>query len=154
MNEIEQAQHVMYKIMKSYSVNEIGSKICSIVYLAPEPVCLEELSQQTGYSLASVSNTVKTLAGFFLINRVKKPGTKKVFVTGRISPLDMMKQKTSHVLQMEVKPIKESFPQLIKSLEGKKKYQKELSLMKKQYQETLQLEKIIIEIKKIIENVQ
>ena len=154
MNEIEQAQEVIYTIMKSYQLNDVGAKICSIVYLSPEPVCLNELASKTGYSLATVSNTVKFLTNFFLITRVKKPGTKKVFVAGRNSPLDMLKSKTKMAMENEIKPIKKTFPELIKKLEGKKKYEKELELIKKQYKETLLLEKVMNQMRKIVEKIQ
>jgi DNA-binding transcriptional regulator GbsR (MarR family) len=153
VTEIQKAQEVIYAMMKSYRLNEIASRICSVVYLSPDPVSLEELALKTQYSPASISNTTKFLNDFLLIKRVKKPGSKKIYVTGRNSPLEMMKEKTAMALANEVKPIKESFPELIKKLEGKKKYERELLLLKKQYKETLQLEKVLKEMKKIIDTI-
>lgn len=53
--------------------------VAAILYIEPKEVAMEELAARTGYSLASISNTMKALEGLGMVRRVKKPKTKKVF---------------------------------------------------------------------------
>ena len=43
------------------------------LYMSPEPVAMEDLAKQTGYSLASVSNKIKMLAPMMQIKKTRKP---------------------------------------------------------------------------------
>lgn len=50
------------------------------LYMKPEPIAMDELAKETGYSLASISNTIKMLGPVMKLKRIKKPGSKKLYL--------------------------------------------------------------------------
>ena len=76
---ISSYEELVASSMKSFGLKTVDTKIYSFVYCSVEPVSLEDVAHGTGYSLATVSTVAKYMADFFLLKRIKKPGTKRVF---------------------------------------------------------------------------
>ncbi|WP_406655979.1 hypothetical protein V7O62_09080 [Methanolobus sp. ZRKC2] len=80
MDETESQIHeIGVEIFKGYGVDELTAKILSILNFEPEDISLEELSQKTGYSLASISLKMQNIETFWGIKRKHKPGSRKVY---------------------------------------------------------------------------
>lgn len=60
-------------------LDELTSKIIAILYAEPKEISLEEISKRTGYSLSSISTSMKMLEGPGFAKRIKKPGSRKVY---------------------------------------------------------------------------
>ena len=70
----------MYKQMgQMQGADSLLSSIFGILYLEPEEVSMDELAKKTGYSLASISNNIKTLERVGVVKRIKKPGSRKAY---------------------------------------------------------------------------
>ncbi|MEM2131499.1 MAG: MarR family transcriptional regulator [Candidatus Woesearchaeota archaeon] len=69
--------------------------VITILFLEPEEIALEEIAERTGYSLASVSNTMKMLENNGFVERIKKPKTKKVyfFMEKDLAKINLLKIK-------------------------------------------------------------
>ncbi|HOI19140.1 MAG TPA: hypothetical protein PLX15_04750 [Candidatus Woesearchaeota archaeon] len=66
------------------SGEEMGlSSIFGLIYIQPDDISIEEISKETGYSLASVSNKVKLLEAIGIVIRFRKPKSKKVYVKAK-----------------------------------------------------------------------
>ena len=80
MDELEKEWMAAFnKIAKSFGLDDLSSKVVSVLYLEPEEVPMEDLAKKTGYSLASISNTMRVLGNMGFVQRIKKPGTKKIY---------------------------------------------------------------------------
>ena len=115
-----EAEKNIYKFITELSMkmgmNMLFSKIHTIVFLHPKEISLEELAEYTGYSLSSVSNTVKHLEMMKKIRRVKQPGTKKVFVKGEKNLISSMNAMIEQSIHNVLIPMQQILPITIKEL--------------------------------------
>lgn len=142
--------------MASFGLKMVETKIYAHVFCSIEPLSLEEVAKGTGYSLATVSNVAKYLSNMNILKRVKKPGTKKVFLDAQRDVSEMLIGKLSMALDFIVKPKKESLPSLISSLKkdirsekssSKKELGKSyLKMLENDLEQTLLLEKLHLHI--------
>lgn len=133
-------------IGKSYNFDDLTSRIFARIFIDPREVAMEDLAEETGYSLSSISNKLKILeAGGFII-RSPRPGTRKVYV---YAPKDMLKTVQSILLQYqqgEIAKVKSGIPPLLEGLKGKrlgKREKDQVEILKKYYEDTLIVEGIV-----------
>jgi DNA-binding transcriptional regulator GbsR (MarR family) len=115
--------------MVSFGLKSVDSKIYSFVYCSLKPVSLDDVVVGTGYSLATISTVAKHMADIHMLIKVKKPGTKKVFLKTPRNLSEMIVQKLTGSLRFLTAPKKESLPKLITDL--KKNLRSEKNMKKK-----------------------
>ena len=119
---------------KLHGWDSLTSKLVGILYIEPGEIALEDLAKRTGYSLASVSNKIRQLEPFGIIQRATKPGTRKVFLS---MEKDLLGSHHRHILTVARKKIslaKDRLPGILKakgSLEQKKILQNYLKQVEK-----------------------
>lgn len=111
---IEAYKRTVAQIERAKGVNSAIAKIISEIFASPKEISIEELAKKTGYSLATVSNTVKFLEGNGIANRVKKPGSKKVYVNAQRDFMQVLIQSMNRNHEIAVRPLKQVLPELIK----------------------------------------
>ncbi|MFP4524469.1 MAG: GbsR/MarR family transcriptional regulator [Candidatus Woesearchaeota archaeon] len=92
------------------------AKVNAIAFFEPEEVSLDELAERTGYSPASISTTVRDLERMGKLKRIKKPGTKKVYVKGEKNLIKSLHDHFNNALENVLKPMEEILPPAIKEL--------------------------------------
>ncbi|HZX44893.1 MAG TPA: hypothetical protein VFF28_04375 [Candidatus Nanoarchaeia archaeon] len=66
-------------IVRGQGLNDsLLAMILARLYIEPEPIAMDELAKETGYSLASVCNKIKMLGPLVTVS--KKPGSKKIYL--------------------------------------------------------------------------
>ncbi len=133
------------RMMASMGIKEPILDIAAVLYLEPEEIAMEEIAKKTGYSLASVSNTMKMLENINMIERRKKPKTKKVFFYMEKDLAKINLQKLKHA-SLYIKEVKEQLPLTLEKYEQKSKdeYSKrKLNIAKNYYIQLIELDKII-----------
>ena len=111
----------LYKeIGKNQGLDDLFLSIFSLTYISPDEIPLEELAKKTGYSLASISNKVKMLETIGMIRKVRKPGTKKVFVKAEKNMIKMFKELTLKKHKTGIEIIKKKVPGIIENFKNKK----------------------------------
>ncbi len=66
-------------ILSSMGIDPVISETYFTLFFSDEPMGLDELSTETGYSKSSICNFMKVLEKGFDIEKFKKPGSKKVY---------------------------------------------------------------------------
>jgi DNA-binding transcriptional regulator GbsR (MarR family) len=117
-------------IGKSYGMDSLISNIISIIYLEPEPVCLNEIAKRTGYSLASISNKIKKIELFTPIRRVRKPGSKKVYLFMEKEMFKVFKTQMQKHREIKILPLKKHLPPIIKDYKKQAKTDKDKKKVK------------------------
>ncbi len=84
------------RIFKGYGVDDLTARILSILNFEHEDISMEELAARTGYSLASISLKMKHIESFWGIQRIGRPGSRKVYFRMEKDLLD------AFVLQLEL----------------------------------------------------
>jgi HTH-type transcriptional regulator, osmoprotectant uptake regulator len=131
---------------KGVGADSLMSTIIAILYLEPKEMAMEQLAKKTGYSLASISNKARLLEGMGMIRKVKKPGTKKVYL---YMEKDMGKIMKEHLIKKQEHLItyaKKSLPDIIKASKksAKSDVQKEkVKILQGYYKHMLKFENLI-----------
>lgn len=131
-------------VFKNFGLDTLSSRIIGLLYINKEPVAMETLAKETGYSLASISNKMKLITGIGIVQKIKKPGSKKVYFYMEKDLFKMMEAKIEKAYQAEVLPAKTELPGVIEKY-SKKKLSKEdqdiLDIIKNYYEQILVIEK-------------
>lgn len=92
--------------------------VAAYLYLQPDEVAMEDIAKRTGYSLASVSNSMKSLERLGVVIRIKKPKTKKAFF---YMEKDVFKQNVKKFEAFKNYGIKNAFDYIPNIIEKHKK---------------------------------
>ena len=137
-------------------IDDSLATILGTLYLEPGEMSMEELAKKTGYSLASISNKIKMLEPSGIIRRVRKPGTKKIFLYAEKDIMRIMKKTLVMKQESVVKLAKERIPFIIRKYKNKKlteEQKNKLRIIENYYKGILRFEGIIKEIlRKLDEN--
>ena len=147
MEELEKEfMEFFSRLFKYYGFNDLSAKVVGILYLEPKEVAMEDIAKKTGYSLASISNTMKILENIGLVQRIKKPGTKKVFFYMEKDLVKLNIQKINMAYEHLTKPMKKDLPQIINKYKHRVKDEKsrqKLQIIENYYTQVLQFERIL-----------
>lgn len=115
---------------KGLGMQDLMLKVFAVLYIEPDEIAMEDIARKTGYSLASISNTMKLLESMGAIKRIRKPKTKKVFfyMDKDLVRWNIMKIDFFH--RGILKPAKEKLPEMIKRYDKKTKTDKEKKKLK------------------------
>ena len=134
------------RVTRAYGFNDLSSKVTATLYLEPGEIAMEDVAKKTGYSLASVSNTMKILENIGIVQRIKKPGTKRVFfyMEKNIIKLNIQKLRNAH--ENLTKPVKTDLPPIIKkyrNLVNDEKSKQKLQIIENYHTQVLQFERVL-----------
>lgn len=136
---------------RAYGLSDLPLKVIGILYLEPDEIAMEEIAKKTGYSLASVSNTMKFLVGAGMVQRVKKPGSKKLFYFMDKNLIKLNLKKLEAVYENMIWPLKDQLPSLIRKYKEKVKDEtskKKLEIIENYYKQVTDFESLIEKWKK------
>ena len=117
-------------IGKSYGLKDLTMKIFAILYLESEEVAMDDIAGRTGYSLASICNAAKILENLGMVQRRKKPGTRKVFFYTEKNLVKLNIQKLRMAQESFVRSIKLSLPPIIEKYKKKARNDEEKRKLK------------------------
>jgi HTH-type transcriptional regulator, osmoprotectant uptake regulator len=120
------------------------------LYIEPESMAMDALAKDTGYSLASISNMVKTFGAIAGIEKSKKPGSKKIYLTVERDFTKIIRGQFEKK-QNGMKMIKEKMPNMIKEFKSKVKNDKDkkkLKILEDYYKQISFVEDLLSEVSK------
>jgi|TARA_Y100000310_G_C20688367_1_gene820583 DNA-binding transcriptional regulator GbsR (MarR family) len=137
----------IYKeIGRGQGVDESFLTIFARLYIEPGELAMEELAKETGYSLASICNKIKMFGNIIPIKKVRKPGSKKVYLYMEKDMVGMVKQALILKQQYGINIIKEKLPRILKEYKFKAKSErnkKKLKILEDYYSQSLKFEIIL-----------
>jgi DNA-binding transcriptional regulator GbsR (MarR family) len=137
------------EVGEAQGLDESMIKIISVLFLEPDEISMNDLAKKTGYSLASISNKIKLLEPARIIRRLKRPGTKKVFLYMEKDFIEIMKKQLLVKHESMIKIAKERLPSIIKKYHGKMKtdaQKKKLKIVEDYYRQIERADIIIHQI--------
>ena len=146
MDDLDKEFIDVYKDTASMFVfGDLPADIVGMLYLEPEGVTMEDISKETGYSPASISNTIKMMENLGIIRRIKKPGTKKIYfyMEKDLAKINIQKLNTIH--EKLIHPMKDRLPKIIAKYKNKvkdEKSKKKLKVAENYYKQMLCFEKM------------
>jgi len=144
------------KLFSTWGLDTPTAKAISILLFSPEPVSLGEIADKTGYSLATILNKIKLFEAIGVVQRIKRPGTKKVFYFMEKDRKKIIRAKMQKLFKQEMEFAQAHMPPLLKKYKGKKlsvKEKKMLAITQKFYTQSVELKKHLEEFLRNIENI-
>ena len=142
-------------IGRSFGLDDVFNMIFAKLYIEPNEVAMDDLADETGYSLASICNKVKMLEAMGIIKKMRKPGSKKIFL---YIEKDFSKLIKEHLVKKEeycIKLIQEKVPDMINKYKNKAKSKRDiekLKILENYYSQIIKFKKVIEHLRKDIEN--
>jgi len=158
MDEIDKDFIEMYQgFGTAMGLDNLFITLFAKLYIEPEELAMDELAKETGYSLASVSNKVKMLEAMGIVKKIRKPGSKKIFL---YAEKDFLKMTKNHLVKEEencINLVKAKLPDIIKKYKNKVKTERakgKLRILENYYNQILKFESLIANIRKEIEKLE
>jgi DNA-binding transcriptional regulator GbsR (MarR family) len=147
MNALEKEFIDFYAQMgHAFGMGDLLMKIFGLLYLEPKEMAMEDIAKKTGYSLATISNAMKTLEVSGIVQRKSKPKTRKIFFHIDKNLLRMNIRKLQVANDLMVKPAKTQIPPMIEKYKNKVKSERskeQLKLIKSYYHQMIEFEQIM-----------
>ncbi|HIE33828.1 MAG TPA: hypothetical protein EYP86_01655 [Candidatus Altiarchaeales archaeon] len=145
------------RLLRSIGLDDLSSKIVAILYIEDREISMEEIAKMTGYSLASISNKMKLLETLVMIQRIKRPGTKRAFFYMEKDIIKLNIMRISAVKENFINPIKLNFPGFIEKYKKNASYNREarkkLTIIENYHKQVIQLEKVLDKFKRELEKI-
>ncbi len=147
MGEIDKKFVRMYQTFgERVGADTLFVTIWSSLLIEPGDLSLEDLSRRTGYSLASISSKAKVLVSMGIVDKKRKPGSKKVYLHMDKNFASIFKRMLISKEERGVAFVKETIPGIIE--EGKKsakteRDKKQLKILEDYHRQILRVEKIM-----------
>jgi len=149
MDEIDREFIDFYQnVGKAYGMDSLMAALFARVYIEPGEMGMSELAEETGYSLASVSNKIRQLEPSGLISRNTKPGTRKVYVHADKDILKIAHGQMLRARVNETQPAAIEVPRMIERFEMEElsEIQKEkLEILRRYHRDMLKLDSLLEE---------
>lgn len=157
MDSIDQDFIKFYQeVGKANGMDELTATLFARLFIEPDEIAMSELAEETGYSLASISNKIRFLEISGYVVRSKKPGTKKIYLYGRKEILDVVIEQISNVRTNEIKKAKSEIPSIIEhyNSENLNESQKQkITILRGYYNDLLKIDDIFEDMVKKIEEI-
>ena len=144
MNEIDQKFIDLYKEMgKAHGMCDLLGTIFARLYIEPGEVAMDDLAKETGYSLASICNHIKIFNSIIPIKKIRKPGSKKIFLYIEKDFTKMMKDILLRKEEYGMKFAKGKLPSIINECKNKAKSNKDkkkVKILENYYKQIIQIE--------------
>lgn len=114
LNRVEEDFVGFYqRLGKEFGMDNLLMTIFALLYVQPEPITMEKVAQKTGYSMASISNKVRSLESMGLVRRETRPGSKTNYL---YMEKDFMRIFRDHLIKKEIHVFaqaREQMPEII-----------------------------------------
>ncbi len=142
----KECSQLFQRIGKAYGLKDLQVRVFATIFLEPGEIAMEEVAKRTGYSLSSISNTVNLLEDLGMIERKRKPGSRKVYL---YMQKDLIKLNISKLIKFRdtsLRQINSNLPDIIRRYKQKakdKESKERLAIIQNYYKQVNQFEEII-----------
>jgi DNA-binding transcriptional regulator GbsR (MarR family) len=147
MEQIEEEfAKVFANLARSMGLPDASVNVFAVLYLEPEEISMDEVAKRTGYSLASISTTLRQLEALRMVERSRKPGSAKVYLYMHKNLGRIHLQKMRAMQEMAIHPLKTMLPGMIARYKKKTKTsedQAKLAIIKDYQVQIIAFEKLV-----------
>ena len=130
------------KMFMTWGLDMASSRLISVLLFTPGELSSQDLHRQTGYSLATIHNKLKMFESVGVVERISKPGTKKIYYFMEKDRLKLLTQKVEKVCTAEAAFCNDNMRPILAKYKNKKVSEKEkqmLTILDKFYSQSLKL---------------
>ena len=133
------------EVSKNSGMDPLTSRIYMMLFLEPGEISMEDIAERTGYSLASIHNKLKFLEKLAHIQKLRKPGTKKVFYHMEKDMIKVFGEMMENTYHQHIQPAKEFLPSLIEKYKNTRLTElekKKMEIILNYYKQLMTMEKL------------
>jgi len=137
------------KVGKACGFDDLAATIFARLFLEPGEIAMSDLAEETGYSLASISNKLKILEHTGLISRRTKPGTRRVYISVNKGIMKVFIWQLQQVRSEQTQPAMADIPRIISRFENEdlpEEQKEKLATLKRYYDDMTKIDLVIDEI--------
>lgn len=125
-NSYKDILNLFINSFSKYGLKRSTAEILATLLLEPEPLCMDGIAERTRYSISMISNTIKIIERFGVLDQKRIPGDKKTYYLMEKDLFKFIQTMMKFKLNNEVNPITRELPDLISTYkEESKKLSKE-----------------------------
>ena len=147
---------LVYQSIKSQGLDELHSKLIATLYSESGLMTLKELSEKTNYSFSAVSAAMNFLTKLYIVEKIKKSGSKKLYFSIQRDMMKMTLNQVKSKNELMVAPAILKLPAIIQRCENSKSEGSEemLQILEQYYQQMIAVDKIMKKLVEFTENIQ
>jgi DNA-binding transcriptional regulator GbsR (MarR family) len=108
----------MQEVGKAQGMDSLAATIFARLFIEPGEIAMSDLAEETGYSLASISNKLKLLERTGFITRRTRPGTRKVYLSADKDTLKVFVWQLKQLQAVQARPVLEEIPRIVARYES------------------------------------
>jgi len=147
----EEFKEVIYNSCKAMGLDDLPSRLISVLQSETKEISLGELAEITGYSLSTLSPIIRGMEDINMVKRFKKPKSRKVYVLMDKDIISLFKELQKKRYDQSTKPALKKLSTIIEKYKDMEDYQDELEIIKDY---NSQVQAIAEESKKFIESLE
>ena len=125
----EEFKKAIYNSFRALGIDDFPSKLMAVLQSEPKEISLGELSQMTGYSLSSLSTTLKAMEENNMVKRFKKPKSRKVYVYMDKDLVTLYTELQKKRYNQSLLPFFQILPRIIQKYKDKEEFKSEIEML-------------------------
>jgi DNA-binding transcriptional regulator GbsR (MarR family) len=130
-------REIVYESCKAIGLDDLPSRLISVLQSEEDGISLGELSLITGYSLSNLSTTIKAMEDKQMVKKFKKPRSRKVYVGMDKDITSFFIELQKKRFQQSLKPSLKKLPEIIRKYDDNEKFIDELETIKDYHKQIL-----------------
>jgi DNA-binding transcriptional regulator GbsR (MarR family) len=130
-------REIVYDSCKAVGLDDLPSRLISVLQSEKEEISLGELAEITGYSLSNLSTTIKWMEDRQMVKKFKKPRSRKIYVEMGQDMTSFFIELQKKLYQQSLKPPLKKIPEIIQKYENNEKFMDELIIIEDYYKQTI-----------------
>lgn len=136
----EEFRKMIYDSFRALGVDDLPSKLMSVLQSEQNEISLGELSEMTGYSLSLLSTTLKFMEDNNLVKRFKKPKSRKVYILMDKDLVSLYTELQKKRYRQALVPIMKKLPRMIQRYKDKEEFKGDIEILEDFNEQMLFLE--------------
>ena len=130
-------REIVYDSCKAVGLDDLPSRLISVLQSEKKEISLGELAEITGYSLSNLSTTIKWMEDRQMVKKFKKPRSRKIYVEMGQDITSFFIELQKKLYHQSLKPPLKKIPEIIQKYENNEKFIDELKIIKDYYKQTI-----------------
>ena len=130
-------REIVYDSCKAVGLDDLPSRLISVLQSEKEEISLGKLVEITGYSLSNLSTTIKWMEDKQIVKKFKKPRSRKIYVEMNQDITSFFIEQQKKLYNQSLKQPLKKIPEIIQKYENNEKFMDELKIIKDYYKQTI-----------------
>jgi DNA-binding transcriptional regulator GbsR (MarR family) len=145
-------REIVYDSCKAVGLDDLPSRLISVLQSEKAEISLGELAEITGYSLSNLSTTIKWMEDRQMVKKFKKPRSRKIFVEMDQDITTFFIELQKKLYHQSLKPPLKKIPDILQKYENNDKFVDELEIIRDYYKQTIFMDEETSKYIKALEN--